>query len=119
MRVNAAKRGMKQKRGMFAALIRLLMIASFILMPLSMLGTPAVAVEHAPAAASVPCESHGEPSKAQHENRAHCASCVGIAQPQTPLPPAILQLAPDLNEGATPFLLGHLNDVATPPPKAA
>ena len=119
MLVSAARGGMRHRRGMFAALIRLLTIASFILMPLGMQITPAMAVEHAPAATSVPCENHGEPSKAQHENRAHCTSCVAIAQPQTPLPIVVPRPAPNLSDRVVPFRLGYHIEVATPPPKAA
>jgi len=118
MLVNAAKGRMRHRRGMFAALIRLLTIASFALMPLGMLGTPAMAVEQAPAA-SVPCENHGKPNKTQHENRAHCTSCVAIAEPQAPVPPVILRPAPNLTDRAALFRLGYADEVATPPPKIA
>jgi len=119
MRVKAAKGGLKHKRGMLAALIRLLTIAAFVLMPFAMSGSTAMATELAPSAASVPCESHGEPSKAPHESRAHCTSCVAIAQSHSFIPIAIPRLALDLTDRSDRFLLGCLHEVATPPPRAA
>lgn len=119
MLVNVAKGGLVHKRSMFAALIRLFTIASFMLVPFAMLGTPAIAAEHASAAASMPCDGHERPSKTAPDSRAHCASCVAIAEPQAFLPEAAFRLAPDLTDRADPLLLGCAHDVATPPPKAA
>lgn len=119
MLVNMAKGSLVHKRSMFAALIRLLTIASIMLVPLGMLSTPAIAAEHKSAAASMPCDGHERPSKAASDSRAHCTSCVAIAEPQSFLPEATFRLAPDLTDRADPLLLGCAHDVATPPPKAA
>ena len=119
MLVNMAKGDVVQKRSMLAALIRLLTIASALLMPLGMLSAPAGAAEHRSSAASMPCDGHEQPSKATPDSPAHCNSCVAIAEPQLLLSTATFRLSPDLTDREDPLILGCAHDVATPPPKTA
>lgn len=104
-------------RRMFAALVRLLTIASFVLMPLAMSSATATAVEQEPMAASMPCEGHDQPSHTAPSGKMHCTACIAIDQPNAALPVAAVQPAPSLVDRDGRLLLGLAPEVATPPPK--
>ncbi|HWK65703.1 MAG TPA: hypothetical protein VNS34_12220 [Rhizobiaceae bacterium] len=104
-------------RRMFAALVRLLTIASFVLMPLAMSSAPAMAAEQEPMAASMPCEGHDQPSHTAPVGKMHCTACIAIAEPNAALPVAAVQPAPSLVDRDGRLLLGLGPEVATPPPK--
>lgn len=119
MPLRVAKGGLCYGRAMLAALFRLLTVASFVLMPLGMLGTPAAAAEHHAAAASMTCEGHEQPSKAAPDKQTHCASCVALAEPQSAAAAADFPPVPVLAYRDPRLLLGLEPEVATPPPKLA
>src|SRR5690606_29472674 len=116
MLVKLAKgRGVYARR-MFAALVRLLTIASFVLMPLAM-SSALAAAEQEPMAASMPCEGHDQPSHTAPVGKMHCTACIAIDQPNAALPVAAFQPAPSLVDRDGRLLLGLAPEVATPPPK--
>jgi len=119
MLVNAGKAGWRYGSRMVSMLFRLLAVASFLLMPLAMMGVPAAAADRAAAATSMPCDGHDEPADEAPEGKSHCGACVALAQPLPAASAAATKPAAALIDRNAGLLLGHAPEVATPPPKLA
>lgn len=117
MRVKAPRRSMRYSGGMLGMLIRLLAVASLVLMPFGMLATPVAAAAPHAMTASMSCEGHDKSSQPAPESKAHCTSCVAIAAPHAADPEADIPPVAILADPSVHLLLGLEPDVATPPPK--
>ena len=117
MRVEAPRRTMRYSGGMLALLLRLLAVASLVVMPFGMLAAPVSAATPHAMTASMSCEGHDKSSKPAPESKAHCTSCVAIAAPHAAAPVPDLQPVVVLADRSLHLLLGLELDVATPPPK--
>jgi hypothetical protein len=104
---------------MVSMLFRLLTLVSFLLMPVGMISTPALAADRPMVASSMPCEGHQKPSDEAPRSKAHCAACAALAQPPISVPAGRSKPNALLVEKTSDLLLGLVPEVATPPPKPA
>jgi hypothetical protein len=104
---------------MVSMLFRLLTLVSFLLMPVGMVSTPAMAADRPMVASSMPCEGHQEPSDEAPRSKAHCAACAALAQPLISALASRSKPYALLVEKRGDLLLGLEPEVATPPPKLA
>jgi hypothetical protein len=119
MLVNSGAAKLGYGAGMVSMLIRLLTLASFLLMPLGLVSAPTAAADRTMVGSSMPCDGHQQPLEEAPQSTSHCAACVALAQGSYSAPANPLKPSPLLVDRSAGLLLGPEPEVATPPPKPA
>lgn len=109
---------------MGSALLKLLTLFAFLLMPLSMAGAPAAAQPLAAPAAQLlttnagsHCDGHEESSGAPAKAKAHCIACAALPGLSVRVPIAAYSPQPPLHVLLASWSDTPEPDTATPPPK--